>query len=232
MDQAVVPTPHITQMETRPQPALAAVVRNAFEDTLADRSSMDARIYDVHGFCGRKQRLLFNNLVRTIEDPRYLEIGIFHGATLCAAISNNKVKVTGIDNWSEYGGQPNAFYTNLLANRGPDTTVSVLEQDFRTVDYAHIGKFNVLFYDGPHAEKDQYDGVAMALPALDGQAVLLVDDWNWDHVRRATMSALRDAGVRMEFSFEVRTSFDNAIPSFAFGNSDWHNGMFAAVISK
>lgn len=67
----------------------------------------------------------FDNLVRAIENPRNLEIGIFRGATLCAVISNNKV--TGIDNWSEYGGQPNEFCANLLAIRGPESTVSVLE---------------------------------------------------------------------------------------------------------
>lgn len=72
----------------------------------------------------------------------------------------------------------------------------------------------------------------MALPALDDQAVLLVDDWNWVRVRRATMNALRDAGVQVEFSLEVRTSFDDTIPAHAHGQSDWHNGMFAAVISK
>lgn len=55
MDQTVAPTPHITQIEARPQPALASIVRNALEDTLADRGSMDARVHNVHGFCGRKQ---------------------------------------------------------------------------------------------------------------------------------------------------------------------------------
>ena len=182
------------------------------------------------GFCGRKHRLFFNNLVRAIANPRYLEIGIFRGATLCAAISNNKVKATGIDNWTEYGGQPNEFYANLIATRGADAIVSVVEQDFRTVDYAHIGKFNIIFYDGPHAEKDQYDGVAMTLPALDDQAILLVDDWNADHVRRGTMNALRDANVQIDFSLEVRTSFDNTMPSVAFAASDWHNGLLAAAI--
>jgi len=232
MDQAASPTPLVTQVSTRPQAALAAIVRDAFAEAQAGRGSMDERVYAVHGFCGRVHRLFFNNLVHAIENPRYLEIGIFRGATLCAAISNNKVRAMGIDNWTEYGGKPNEFYANLLTIRGPESTVSVLEQDFRTVDYAHIGKFNMLFYDRPHYERDQYDGVVMALPALDDQAVLLVDDWNWNHVRRATLNALRDTGARLDFMIEVRTSFDDQIPSFAYGDSDWHNGMFAAVLSK
>jgi hypothetical protein len=114
----------------------------------------------------------------------------------------------------------------------PDATVSVLEQDFRTVEYDHIGKFNLFFYDGPHEAKDQYDGVLMALLALDDHAVLMVDDWNWRHVREATMNALRDGGFHIDFAIEIRTTLDNSVPTFAFGQSEWHNGLFAAAISK
>jgi hypothetical protein len=186
----------------------------------------------VEGFCGQKHRLFFNNLVKCVESPRYLEVGIFRGATLCAAIAGNRVKAVGIDNWTEYGGKANEFYVNLAAVKGPEASVTIIEQDFRTVSYGHIGRFNIYFYDGPHKLEDQYDGVRMALPALDDRAILLVDDWNWAHVRSGTMNALLDTGCHIDFSIELRTSFDNEIPAMAFGPSDWHNGMFAAVISK
>jgi hypothetical protein len=232
MDQAVAPTPHITQIEISSRPALAQCVRAAFEDALAGLGSMDERVGKVDGFCGQKHRLFFNNLTRSVENPRYLEVGIFRGATLCAAIAGNKVRVTGVDNWTEYGGKAAEFYTNLAAIRGPEASVTIIEQDFRTVPYAHIGKFNIYFYDGPHSIEDQYDGIRMAMPALDDQAILLIDDWNWQHVRDGAFKAVRDAGRQIDFSIELRTSFDNAIPPVAYGQSDWHNGMFAAVISK
>jgi hypothetical protein len=232
MANQVSPKPHLTVLETSENKPLSNIVRTAFEDAFAGRGEMDSRVYDVDGFCGRKHRLFFNNLVRSVENPRYLEIGIFRGATMCAAIAGNKVKCCGIDNWTEYGGKSSEFYVNLANIKGSQSTVSILEQDFRTVDYSHIGKFNLFFYDGPHQEQDQFDGVKMALPALDKQAVLLVDDWNWIRVRRATMNALRAANARLDFAIEVRTSLDDNLPEVAYRQSDWHNGVFAGVISQ
>ena len=233
MDQAVAPTPHITQVEisSRP-PALAQALRRAFEDALAGRGQMDERVRKVDGFCGQKHRLFFNNLVRAVENPRYLEVGIFRGATLCAAIAGNKVRVTGVDNWTEYGGKAAEFYTNLATIRGPEAAVTIFEQDFRTVPMAHIGKFNLYFYDGPHSPEDQYDGIRVAMPALDDQAILLIDDWNWQHVRDGAFRAIQDAGRQIDFAIELRTSFDNSIPAHNRSASDWHNGMFAAVVSR
>jgi SAM-dependent methyltransferase len=232
MDQAVAPTPHITQIEISSRPALADTLRQAFEDALAGRGEMDDGVYRVNGFCGRKHRLFVNNLIRRLVNPRYLEIGIFRGATLCAAIADNKVKVVGVDNWTEYGGKANEFYTNLAAIKGEESTVTVVEQDFRTVDYAAFGPFNVGFYDGPHSDQDQYDGARIVLEALESPGILLVDDWNWQRVRNGTMNAIRDLGRHVEFAIELRTSFDDKIPAICQGGSDWHNGAFAAVVTK
>ena len=60
----------------------------------------------------------------------------------------------------------------------------VIEGDFRSVDYASLGKFNVYLFDGPHAEEDQRDGIVCALPALAERFLLVVDDWNWLDVAR------------------------------------------------
>jgi hypothetical protein len=48
-----------------------------------------------------------------------------------------------------------------------------------TKNFSVLGKFDVYFFDGPHHERDQYDGIATALPALERHFVLIVDDWNW-----------------------------------------------------
>jgi hypothetical protein len=59
---------------------------------------------------------------------------------------------------------------------------TVIEKDFRQVDYSSIGKYNVYFFDGPHEEQDQYDAV-IAQPALDLTYILIVDDYNYSKVR-------------------------------------------------
>lgn len=229
MDQSFA---HVTVVETTSRPPLPLIVRTAFEEALAGRGPMDERVYDVDGFCGRKHRLFLNNLVSAIERPRYLEIGIFRGATLCAAISGNKTHATGIDNWSEYGGKANEFYINLAALKGADAAVAIIEQDFRTVNYAAFEPFNIGFYDGPHSEADQYDGARLLIDALEPQAVIIIDDWNWQHVRRGTTNAIRDTGRQIDFAIELRTSFDDRCPEPCGMRSDWHNGIFAAVISR
>ncbi len=73
-----------------------------------------------------------------------------------------------------------------------------MESDFRAVDFGSLGRFNVYLFDGPHTDKDQHDGVILALPALDDQFVLIVDDWNWQPVRDGTMSAIRAADLRVD----------------------------------
>lgn len=109
----------------------------------------------------------------------------------------------------------------------------MIESDFRVVDYASMGGFNILFYDGSHAEKDQYDGVLLPQPAMDQDSILIVDDWNWQRVRTGTFDALRDANVRVAYQIEVRTTFNNEHLPLVHGSaSEWHNGCLIAVVSK
>jgi hypothetical protein len=110
--------------------------------------------------------------------------------------------------------------------------VTIVENDFQKLRAEDVGTFNIYFYDGSHSEKDQYDGIVWAMPALERTSIVLVDDWNWAHVRTGTMNAIRDMEVTIEYMLELRTSFDDQIPQPACGGSDWHNGFFGAVISK
>ncbi len=92
-----------------------------------------------------------------------------------------------------------------------------------------------MFYDGSHAELDQRDGVRLPVVSMDANYVVIVDDWNWDHVTRGTFAGLRDAGCRIDSMIELRTTLQNegqSLPEVFGSNSDWHNGMFAAVVTR
>jgi hypothetical protein len=93
-----------------------------------------------------------------------------------------------------------------------------------------------MFYDGSHAELDQFDGVRLPVPAMDRTYIVIVDDWNWDHVRRGTFKGLRAAGCTIDYSVDVRLRLDplskNNLPAVNGAGSEWHNGMFAAVVTK
>jgi len=232
--QSDPPPPYalVTATASRQIDTLGQALRDAFQDAMAYRGRLREDAFLLSGFSGKKFRLLMNNLINYVPDPRYLEIGVYHGASFCPAIFRNRVRAVGIDNWSEYGGQRHFFDQNLATYRSADADVKIIEQDFRDVDYTTLGKFNVLFYDGSHSEKDQYDGILYPQPAMDYPHVMIVDDWNWDRVRKGTFDALRDARLNIDYSIEVRTTFDGDIPLVSGPRSEWHNGTILAVVSK
>jgi hypothetical protein len=123
---------------------------------------------------------------------------------------------------------------NVMRFKTPEADVIFLESDFRKVDYHQMQRgFNIYLFDGPHSAQDQYDGLAMALPAVDKQFVFIVDDWNWDRVRIGTNAAIKRCGLKVLYASEVRTSLDNTQPEPNIGkHSNWHNGYFISVLEK
>lgn len=215
-----------------PSTPLAACLRDAFARAMAGEGDLDPRALSIPGMSGRKFRLFLHNLIGSVDKARYLETGVFQGATFCSAIARKAVNATAIDNWSEYGGPANAFYKHLSEFWDPRASVTVLNRDFRQVEYGHIGKFNVHLFDGPHQYQDQYDGARLVIDALDVTAIFIVDDWNWEQVRSGTCSGLVDTGARIEFAIELRTTLDGSFPTVHSTKSDWHNGVFMGVIRK
>ena len=184
------------------------------------------------GISGRKYRLFINNLIEAIPDPRYLEVGVWQVDPMRGHLWQSRSREPAIDNWSLFGEPSTTFFRNLERFKGPDAAVDFLEADFRDVDFAALGTFNVYFFDGPHTAQDQYDGLVSALPALEEQFVLIVDDWNWAQVREGTSSAIRDAHLSIDFQIDVRTTMDDTHPNVSGPDSSWHNGYLIAVVSN
>ena len=129
------------------------------EDCLENSTSkLPNWILEMDGMSGRKYRHFINNIIDSLEDPRYLEIGCWKGSTSCSAIFGNEVKSYCIDNWSEFGGPKNVFCENVqkCADECNDIEIIFEEADFRKINYTEIGKYNVYLFDGPHEEEDQY----------------------------------------------------------------------------
>jgi hypothetical protein len=211
---------------------MGRLAKNVFEETLKQDNSPPQAIRDIEGMSGLKYRSFINRFVRCLPDARYLEIGSWAGSTAVAALYGNKAKALCIDNWSEYGGPKATFFANIESIRSNDLDFSFVEQDFRAVDYGSIGSFNVYLFDGPHSERDQYDGIMLPQQALADTFLLVVDDWNWFQVRVGTFKALKHVGSRIQCSIEIQTSLDNSHPQIWGSDSDWHNGYFIAVICR
>jgi hypothetical protein len=224
---------YLTSITTSNESELYFGMRRSFEMALECRSKLPEELFGVNGFSGRKFRMFLNNLFQVIANPRYLEIGVLNGGSFIPAIHGNQMKATALDNWSWEGGNSDRF-KSYLSEFGGQAETQIINSDFRAVDFSSIGPFNVMFYDGSHLETDQLDGVMLPVPAMDENYIVIVDDWNWEHVRRGTFNGLRLANCRIGHMIELRTTVGSILdlPPLSGMESDWHNGMFAAVVTK
>lgn len=209
------------------------ILKTALEKALAIDTKLPIWIRRMRGMSGKKYRYFINNLIELTPNPRYLEVGSWLGSTACSAIYGNNAVITCIDNWSEFGGPKEAFKENVTKSLNESAEFNFIESDFRSVNYHHIGKFNIFLFDGPHDEKDQFDGIVMAQPALDEVFTLIVDDWNSEIVRNGTMKAIDSLGINIISKIDIRTTQDNSYPKLLQMHiSDWHNGYLIAICKK
>lgn len=213
-----------------------SLVRSALTDAVRAEIDRSRGIYAIDGMSGARYRHFINGLIRGLGSASYLEVGSWMGSTLCAAIHGNTVRALAVDNWSQFGGPKEIFLANVERFRTPGATVAFLEADFRAVSFrdlaSRIPPFDVYLFDGPHEEIDQYDGLALALPALSDKFIFICDDWNWRQVRAGTMRALADHDLEILYAAEIRTSMDDSHGEPRFKESDWHNGYFISVLRK
>lgn len=213
---------------------LAEKIQNAWFDSMAMQFKIPDWIRYMDGASGKKYRYFINNLIGSIKNARYLEIGTWAGSTACSALYGNKVKTVCVDNWSEFGGPKDIFFNNIEKVKTSDIDFSFIENDFDLIDYNSIGKFNVYMYDGDHSFESQYKGISKVLPALDDTFILIVDDWNWRRVREGTLSAIKDNSLNVICSIEIKTMQQEVswAPDVIAAYSDWHNGYFISLIKK
>ncbi len=230
-----MPVPQITQGGTGEQTELTRCLQKAVDLGMQGKSKLQPEVVRMIGMSGVKYRHMINNLIELLSDARYLEIGSWAGSTMCSAINGNALSAFAIDNWSEFGDVATYFLRNVGGAINKEVKFSMRTADFREVDYAHLGgKFNVYLFDGPHEENDQYEGVSIAMPALDKEYILIVDDYNFHRVQKGTQRAISDMKLEVLLSYEILTTPDGTHPDPAVSmqNSEWHNGYFLAVLRK
>lgn len=213
---------------------MTEVMEIAFHRALAGSSYVSQPVLDMTGMSGACYRMFINNLVRMTPNARYLEVGSWAGSTACSAMDRNILKATCIDNWSQFGGPKDVFLNNTSIVRTPYTDFNFIESDFRSVNIEELGRYNIYLFDGPHERQDQYDGLYLYDRALDDEIYFIVDDWNWDPVRRGTLDAIKMAGFAIDYAIEIRTTLDEThVSEGAAGqNGDWHNGYFLSKLSR
>ena len=125
---------------------LESKIDAALRLAIAGEGDLPPHLLKMGGMSGRKYRRFINALLARLDRPNYLEIGCYTGSTACCALFGNQASATLIDNWSQFNAKNNVkekFEANLSAIASSQLNISVLEQDFRSVDAASIGSHNV-----------------------------------------------------------------------------------------
>ena len=148
-----------------------------------------------------------------------------------------------VDNWSQFSTSDTCntllqnvnAVANLSEFKNIDKQIKIFQHDFNTFDFSKVNPIDVYFFDGPHDDASQKQGILKAFESLSDVSILLVDDWNWGGPRRGTYAALESLPVQINYQSEIFTPpevLNGQVVVNRFGNSDWHNGVGVFVITK
>ncbi len=198
------------------------------------------QIPGITGYSGMKIIALLRHFTRLLGDGScaYVEVGVFQGLTLLSvAHAAPTVPVFGIDNFSQF--DPENENRGLVESRRASLgleNVTLIDRDYELALASlrdHIGSRDVAVYfiDGPHDYRSQMMCLELMLPYLAENAVIIVDDSNYEHVRQANADFLR---TRPEFAL-LFEAYTGTHPSnmedrqHSDATSGWWNGINVLV---
>ena len=120
-------------------------------------------------------------------DEAYVEVGVYHGASLIAAMLGNEGKrFVGIDSLRFSGTSLDKIEANL-ARFGLEVPELIVGDAFELVPAGALGdmRIGVWYYDATHSFEAQIEGLRIAERHLVPGALVIVDDTDWDDVERA-----------------------------------------------
>src|SRR4051812_27013704 len=161
------------------------------------------------------------NLAASLLGPgeSYVEVGSLFGASLIGAMRGNSGDFVAIDNFGFPGTSTRGRNVPPGSREGLEDAlgrfgaegVTILEGDaFDLLEGGALGdrKVGVYYYDGPHDEALQVRGLEAIEPYLADEALLIVDDNDWEHVGRATHTYLAQQ-PKARLLFEIGGARDN-----------------------
>ena len=163
-----------------------------FEDFPASEHPIDRRFApiaeEVENLACENNLALLNVAAACLEgDEAYVEIGVFHGASLIAAMLGNEGKrFVGIDSFAFRDASLDRVHANLARFDLVPPEI-VVGDAFELVPTGALGdvSIGVWYYDAAHSYEAQLEGLRIAEPLLVSGALGIVDDADWDDVARA-----------------------------------------------
>ena len=157
----------------------------------------------------------------------YLEVGVFRGSSLVAAAHENECTCIGIDNFSEFN---NNGSNELVARKRIESYPNAQILNASCWDALEVLKMTGLkvdtyMYDGSHDYDSQLRGLTAAMPMLNDDAYIIVDDVNWDSVSRANEDFCRGYGYESVFKKIAPYSHQPSDGSTDARHPRWWNGI-------
>ncbi|HEU4972541.1 MAG TPA: class I SAM-dependent methyltransferase [Gaiellaceae bacterium] len=152
----------------------------------------------------------------------YVEIGVFHGASLIASmLGNDGKRFVGVDSFGFRDASLEKVAANL-ARYGLEVPEIVVGDAFELVPAGALGdtRVGVWYYDAAHSFEAQVEGLRIAEPLLVPGALVIVDDTDWDDVERAMDAYLSE---------QPRARRVLAIEGNTRGAPQWWEGMQVLV---
>ena len=137
----------------------------------------------------RENNLALLNLAAAClgDGEAYVEVGVYHGASLVSAmLGNDGKRFVGIDSFEFREATLEKVEANL-ARFGLPRPELVVGDAFELVPAGALGDISigVWYYDASHSYEAQLEGLRIAEPLLAPGALVVVDDTDWDDVARA-----------------------------------------------
>ena len=143
---------------------------------------------DVENLACENNLALVNLAARCLsEGEAYVEVGVFHGASLIASmLGNDGKRFVGVDSFGFRDASLEKVAANL-ARYGLEVPEIVVGDAFELVPAGALGdtSVGVWYYDAAHSFEAQVEGLRIAEPLLVPGALVIVDDTDWDDVERA-----------------------------------------------
>jgi predicted O-methyltransferase YrrM len=160
------------------------------------------------------------NLSASLLGPgeAYVEIGVYHGASLVASMLGNEDKrFVGIDSFGFRDASLEGVEANLERFGLPRPEILVGDA-FELVPTGAIGErsVGVWYYDAAHDFDSHVRGLRMAEPLLVPGALMIVDDTDWTDVERALDAYLAE---------QARATRVLTIDGKTRGQPQWWEGM-------
>jgi predicted O-methyltransferase YrrM len=148
-----------------------------------------ARIADEIENLAKENNFALLNLAASClgEQEAYVEVGVFHGASLVAAmLGNEDRRFVGIDSFAFRDATLDGVERNLAAFGLPRPRL-VVGDVFELVPAGALEdtRAGVWYYDASHTYEAQLEGLRVAEALLAPGALLIVDDTDWEQVERA-----------------------------------------------